>query len=147
MNPAINAGVLLDNAPWTPYQKGLTLLAALAVVIDGFDIQVLALAIPSLMKEWAVARSEFTPVLAAGLVGMAVGWPLFGYWGDRWGRRPASIGAVTSFAMASLATVFSGSVTALRVLRFLTGFGAGGAPPAASAYRQSSRRSAADRSR
>jgi AAHS family 4-hydroxybenzoate transporter-like MFS transporter len=133
MSAAIQAGVLIDKAPWTLYQKGLTLLAALAIVIDGFDIQVLALAIPSLMKEWAVARSEFAPVLAAGLVGMALGGPIFGYWGDRWGRRPALIGAVTLFAIASLATVFCGSVAALAVLRFLTGFGAGGALPAAGA--------------
>ena len=133
MNAAIEAGVWIDKAPWTLYQKGLTLLAALAIVIDGFDIQVLALVIPSLTQEWAVARSEFAPVLAAGLVGMAVGGPMFGYWGDRWGRRPALIGAVMLFAMASLATVFCGSVAALGVLRFFTGFGAGGALPAAGA--------------
>ena len=75
VSAAIDAGALLDRSPWTGYQKLLTALAALAVIFDGFDIQILGFAIPSLMKEWGVARSAFAPVLALGLAGMAAGVP------------------------------------------------------------------------
>ena len=129
----IDAGALIDASPWTLYQKLLTALAALTIVIDGFDIQILAFAIPSLMKEWHVARATFAPVLAFGLAGMAIGGPLAGYIGDRYGRRVTLIGTIAIFGLATLATAFVDSVAALAALRFITGFGAGGAVPNASA--------------
>ena len=103
---------LLDTGRWTGYQKFVTALSALAVIFDGFDIQILGFAVPSLMKEWGLGRAAFGPVLALGLVGMAVGSPLAGYWGDRIGRRPALIGCLIVFGLATLATSFVSSVVA-----------------------------------
>ena len=74
-----DVAALLDRSSWSTYQKLLTALAALAVIFDGFDIQILGFAIPSLIREWHVARGDFGPVLAVGLAGMAVGGPLAGY--------------------------------------------------------------------
>ena len=133
MQPPIDAGALIDSSPWTLYQKLITALAALTIVIDGFDIQILAFAIPSLMKDWHVARAVFAPVLALGLAGMAISGPIAGYLGDRVGRRMTLIGTITLFGIATLATALVDSVPALAVLRFITGLGAGGAVPNASA--------------
>jgi MFS transporter, AAHS family, 4-hydroxybenzoate transporter len=129
----IDIGALLDEGAWTRYQKYLTVLAAIAVIFDGFDIQILGFAIPSLTREWGIARSAFAPVLALGLAGMSAGSPFAGYYGDRYGRRPALIGCLTLFGLATIATAFVHSVAALAVFRFLTGMGAGGALPNASA--------------
>ena len=126
---AVDIGHLLERGRWTPYQKFLTFLAALAVIFDGFDIQILGFAIPSIMKEWHMARAVFAPVLALGLAGMAVGSPLAGFCGDRWGRRNALIGCVTLFGAATVATAFCTGLTSLAALRFVTGMGAGGALP------------------
>ena len=133
MNPAIDAGELLDRGSWTGYQKLLTALAALAVIFDGFDIQILGFAIPSLMREWHLARAAFAPVLALGLAGMSAGSPVAGYIGDRYGRRPALIGCIMLFGLATVGTAFAHSLVALAVLRVLTGMGAGGALPNAAA--------------
>lgn len=130
---AVDIGHLLERGSWTGYQKFLTFLAALAVIFDGFDIQILGFAIPSIMKEWNIARAAFGPVLAVGLAGMAAGSPVAGLCGDRWGRRTALIGCVTLFGAATAATAFSSGVITLAVLRFLTGVGAGGALPNAGA--------------
>ena len=65
MSAAIDAGALLDRSPWTSYQKLLTVLAALAVIFDGFDIQILGFAIPSLMATGVEGTS-------AGRVGLPV---------------------------------------------------------------------------
>ena len=129
----VDVNALLDAGAWSTRQKLLTLLAALAVTFDGFDIQILAFAIPSLMRDWHVARSEFGPVLALGLAGMAMGGPLAGYAGDRLGRRPALIASVVLFGIATIATAFAQGVTGLAILRFVTGLGAGGALPNAAA--------------
>lgn len=126
---AVDIGTLLAQGRWTTYQKALTLLAATAVMFDGFDIQILGFAIPSIMREWHVGRGDFAPVLAIGLAGMALGSTLAGYCGDRFGRRTALIGCVFLFGAATIATAFSQGLTALAILRFLTGMGAGGALP------------------
>jgi len=130
--PAIDVGALLDRGTWTSYQKALTLLAALAVIFDGFDIQILGFAIPSIIREWHLARSSLAPVLAIGLAGMAFGSPFAGQCGDRFGRRSTLIGCVLLFGAATIATAFSHGLIELAILRFLTGMGAGGALPNAS---------------
>jgi MFS transporter, AAHS family, 4-hydroxybenzoate transporter len=129
----LDVGALLDHGPWTAQQKRWTILAALAIIFDGFDIQILGFAIPPLIREWHVARSAFGPVLALGLAGMAVGSPVAGYFGDRFGRRTALIGCVSVFGLATIATSLVDGVAWLTVLRFLTGMGAGGALPNAAA--------------
>src|SRR5215217_4763501 len=120
---AVDVAPLLDTGRWTGYQKFITALSALAVIFDGFDIQILGFAIPSLIKEWGLGRPAFGPVLALGLAGMAVGSPVAGYCGDRFGRRPALIGCLTLFGLATLATSLVSSVMGLAVLRFVTGLG------------------------
>lgn len=130
---AIDVANLLDSGSWSAYQKFLTVVAALAIIFDGFDIQILGFAIPSLIRDWHVARSAFGPVLAVGLAGMAVGGPLAGQYGDRFGRRTALIACVTIFGVATFTTAFVHGLPGLTILRFITGLGTGGALPNASA--------------
>lgn len=132
MSQTIDVAALLDGSSWSTYQKLLTVLAAVAVIFDGFDIQILGFAIPSLIREWHVARTDFGPVLAVGLAGMAVGGPLAGYCGDRVGRRTALIGCVVIFGLSTIATAFVHGFVGLTVLRLVTGIGTGGALPNAS---------------
>jgi MFS family permease len=75
-------------------QKMAVVLAALSIVLDGFDSQLIGFAIPVMIKEWGVTRGEFAPALAAGLFGMGLGSVLAGYFADRFGRRMALIGSV-----------------------------------------------------
>ena len=133
MSQNIDVAALIDGAAWTTYQKLMTALAALAVIFDGFDIQILAFAMPSLIQEWHATRSDFGPVLAIGLAGMVIGGPLAGYIGDRFGRRPALIGSVVVFGLATIATASVQGIIGLAIFRFITGLGAGGAVPNASA--------------
>ena len=131
--PVINVSSLLDSGRWGTYQKLLTLLAALAIVFDGFDLQILGFAMPSIMKEWHLARAAFAPVAALGLVGMFAGSPLAGYCGDRIGRRITIIGCVSLFGAATIATAFCHTLTELGALRTIAGLGVGGALPNAGA--------------
>ena len=128
-SPTIDVARLLDASAWSRYQKLLTALAALAIIFDGFDIQILGFAIPPLLREWHVARTDFGPVLAVGLAGMVVGGPLAGTFGDRFGRRVALIVCVVIFGLATIATALVHGFAGLTVLRFITGLGTGGAVP------------------
>ena len=133
MKPTVDVATLLDHSSWSTYQKLLTVLAALAIIFDGFDIQILGFAIPSLMREWHMGRAAFGPVLAVGLAGMTVGGPLAGYYGDRYGRRPAMIACIAVFGLATIATALVHGFAGLTIFRLLTGMGTGGALPNAGA--------------
>src|SRR4051812_24719176 len=50
---SVDIGQILDDGPWTTMQKLVVILAALSIVADGFDGQLIGFAIPSIIKEWA----------------------------------------------------------------------------------------------
>lgn len=129
----VDIGRLLDAGRWGGYQRFVIALAALATIFDGVDIQVLGIVIPALMKDWGHARSAFAPVIAMGLAGMACGSVVGGIIGDRWGRRRALIGSLLLLGVLTALCAHAAGLTSLTVLRFLAGFGFGGALPNASA--------------
>ena len=129
----IDVGALLDEGGWSAYQKLLVAGAALAIVFDGLDNQLLGAAVPAMMREFALPRAAFASVLAAALFGMVIGGFVGGYIGDRIGRRLALLGSVIAFGALTLLVSFAGDVTTLTALRFFAGLGLGGAMPNAAA--------------
>jgi len=132
-HPTVDVGALLDEGRWSPYQKLLVASAALAIIFDGLDNQLLGAAIPAMMREWALPRPAFASVLAAALLGMVFGGFVGGYLGDRIGRRRALLTSVVTFGVLTILVSFATSVTMLTVLRFFAGLGLGGAMPNAAA--------------
>jgi AAHS family 4-hydroxybenzoate transporter-like MFS transporter len=122
-----------NDGRWTAYQAVLVAGTALAIVVDGLDIQLLGNAIPSLMKEWTLPRGAFSSALAMSPLGMLVGGAFGGWLGDRIGRRTALLASVLTFGALTAITASASSVGALGVLRFLAGLGLGGALPNAAA--------------
>lgn len=128
---AVDLAQLLDNGAWGKLQIAVVALAALAVILDGFDNQLLGLAVPALTSDWNVARSAFAPVFAVGLAGMLIGAAITGSIGDRFGRRPALVGSVFVFGAATLGVAFVSDINTLTFLRLISGIGLGGAIPMA----------------
>jgi AAHS family 4-hydroxybenzoate transporter-like MFS transporter len=122
----------LDHGEWTVARKSVLALAALSIIFDGFDNQLMGFAVPAIARDWGVPRGVFAPILALGLMGMVLGSVLAGYFGDRRGRRPALIGCITVFALATLGIGFVHHLLMLSVLRVIAGAGIGGALPNAS---------------
>ena len=127
----VDVGELLDGDAWSSLQKVVACLAALAVLLDGFDNQLIGFAIPTLIKEWHLARGDFAPVIACGVIGMAIGSFFAGTVGDRYGRRTAVLGSLMLLGIATCAIGFSNTVLQLAALRFFAGLGIGGALPTA----------------
>lgn len=123
-----------DGAVWTRRQKGVVALAALAIIFDGFDNQVLGFAMPSLIAEWGVSKADLAIVPALGLFGMTIGSMMAGALGDRLGRRTMLIASVMLFGVMTLASGLVHSPAALAVMRLLAGLGMGGAMPNATTY-------------
>ena len=126
---AVDLGPLLDEGRWTGYQMWLVFLTAITIVFDGIDNQLLGVSIPTMMKEWSVARGAFAPVVSLGFVGMMLGGAAAGIAGDRYGRRTALLGSMVVFGATTLGTAAVNDTGSLAVLRFLAGIGLGGAMP------------------
>ncbi|MDF3837776.1 MFS transporter [Cupriavidus basilensis] len=125
----VDIGNVLDNGPYTTMQKIVVMLAALSIVMDGFDGQLIGFAIPVIIKEWGITRSAFAPAVAAGLIGMGIGSACAGLFADRFGRRWAVIGSVLVFGAATCAIGLAPDTATIAALRLIAGLGIGGALP------------------
>ena len=130
---AVDIGRLIDGGRWSGYQRWLVSLAALAVVFDGIDNQLMGIAVPTIMREWSLPRSAFSSVISLGFLGMMTGGAIAGLLGDRFGRRIALVVSVLVFGTMTMMVAFVDGVGTLGVLRFMTGLGLGGAIPNAAA--------------
>ncbi|MBL8551246.1 MAG: MFS transporter [Hyphomonadaceae bacterium] len=125
----VNVSDFIDAGPWSLTQKLMLVLAAMAFAADGLANQVLGVAMPQIISQWGVERSDMAPVAAIGLLGVAIGAIIGGIVGDRFGRRVGLIGSVLLFgAMTVLASQVSDPHT-LAGVRFVDGLGIGAAIP------------------
>jgi MFS transporter, AAHS family, 4-hydroxybenzoate transporter len=60
----------IDQGRWTGLQKMVLVLAALAVILDGFDNQLLGFSITLIGQEFGAPRSAFSWILALGYVAL-----------------------------------------------------------------------------
>src|SRR5215469_5189218 len=120
---------LLDERGLSSFQINLLIWSFFIVLIDGYDIAAIAFAAPHLVRAWGVAPSSLGPVFSASLIGILFGSALFGWVGDRFGRRAALIGSNLLFGVFTLAAAYSTSLTQMFWLRLLAGLGIGGVIP------------------
>ena len=129
----VNVAALIDEGPFSAYQRWLVAAAALLVILDGADNQLLSNAVPAMMREWDLPRPAFATASAAAPFGMIVGGLLGGMAGDRIGRTRALLISVSCFALFTALVAIVGSVATLTAIRFVAGLGLGGAMPNAAA--------------
>ncbi|MDQ0464739.1 AAHS family 3-hydroxyphenylpropionic acid transporter [Caulobacter ginsengisoli] len=104
-------------------------LCLLASMLEGFDIQSMGVAGPSLAKALALSKSQMAWAFSASLFGLMGGAAGGGWLADRLGRRPVLIAATLIFGLFSLATAAAQTYPLLVAARVLTGLGLGGAMP------------------
>ena len=125
----IDVEALIDGQKFGAFQARVLILAVLALVIDGYDVQIMPFAAPSLVKTWHVSRAAFGPVFSASLFGILFGAPLFGWIGDKVGRKACILIGSVIYGVLSLGLLFTRDLHSLLLLRFLTGVGMGGVFP------------------
>src|SRR3546814_16595613 len=64
--PATIGGVI-DNRPISPFQYRIVALGCLVMLLDGFDLQAMALSLPPIADQLALTPSTFGPALALPL--------------------------------------------------------------------------------
>jgi len=98
-------------------------------LIDGYDISAIAFAAPHLIREWHFPPHDLGAVFSASLFGILFGSAIFGYIGDRFGRKTALIWANLLFGVFTLIAAWSTNLTEMFWLRLIAGLGIGGVIP------------------
>ena len=127
--PAIDIGALIDGQRIGRPAILFLVIATAAMIADGFDIAAMGYVVPELVKSWHIAPAAAVPALSAGVFGLLFGAPIFGFVGDRFGRRYAILAALGIVGLFSLITATATSLNEFVVLRFVTGVGLGGLIP------------------
>ncbi|SKC06361.1 hypothetical protein [Sphingopyxis flava] len=58
---------------WTWRQKSVLALCALAIVLDGFDAQVIGFAAPAMLTDWGIAKADLAPIRHQGVGCVSLG--------------------------------------------------------------------------
>ncbi|MHB1204721.1 MAG: MFS transporter [Rhodospirillaceae bacterium] len=122
----VSVDELVDGQKFRAFNLSLLVWSFLAMFAEGFENTALGIAVPHLVREWGVSAATMGPMLSASLFGILAGAPLFGFLGDRYGRRFVIIIGCFTFGVTTLAVVLAESVQHITALRFLTGVGMGG---------------------
>jgi AAHS family 4-hydroxybenzoate transporter-like MFS transporter len=120
---------LIDEQKVGWFAVALIFSTWLVMLTDGYELSALAFAAPALIKAWHIERSALGPVFGANIFGIMVGSILFGYIGDRIGRKRAILFGACCYGLLTLATIWTTQVNELLLLRFAAGIGIGGAVP------------------
>ncbi|WP_054531733.1 MFS transporter [Erythrobacter sp. SG61-1L] len=109
--------------------NGRTILALIlmagVMVIDGYDLNAMSLALRWLAPEMGVEPTSFAIVQSADLLGLGAGAFLIAPLGDRIGRKPIIVGGVLAISVATAATAFSTDISHFAFWRLLTGLALG----------------------
>lgn len=104
-----------------------------AVALEGYDLVVLGVVLPVLLRDpvWALTPATAALISTVGLLGVMVGALGIGPLADVIGRRRTMVLTVVGFSVLTLACAFAPGPVAFGVLRFLAGLGLGGVLPVA----------------
>lgn len=105
------------------------LLCGLVMVIDGYDLTAMPLAVPHIVRLWGIAPGSFGVALSAVLVGLGIGAVFVAPLGDRHGRRLLITASTVAIGLTTLGTATGTGVASFALWRLLTGVALGACLP------------------
>lgn len=98
----------------------------LGFALDLYDVLIMPFLMPSIQRSMGISLGEVAALTTITLIGSVLGGGVFGWLGDRVGRKAALQWTLVVFAAASIGSAFAWSFSSLMVLRFVVGIGLGG---------------------
>jgi MFS transporter, putative metabolite transport protein len=122
----------LDRPELRGFHRRLTILSAAGTFLDGFDLTVIAVALPFLVRQWAISPGLIGLVAASAVIGMFVGSLVLGHLTDRIGRKAMYVVDLICFVVFAALTALSQNIWEFIAFRFLLGVGIGADYPISS---------------
>lgn len=125
---------IMDQSGLTPLHWKIWSLSAMGVFLDGFDLFIIGVAMPIIVKDMAPSPAMQGLIGAAAVVGAMIGAFAGGRLTDRFGRKSIYIIDLAFFIVFTLATALAWNPVSLLLLRFLLGIGVGADYPICASY-------------
>jgi MFS family permease len=123
-----------DEPSLTPLQRRVWFLSGLGVLLDGFDLFIIGVALPLITMQFALSDFDKGMVGAAAVLGAVVGAAVMGHLADHFGRRLLFMIDLLLFVVFAVLSGFAWDLWSLLIFRFLLGFAVGADYPIASSY-------------
>jgi AAHS family 4-hydroxybenzoate transporter-like MFS transporter len=120
---------LVDRQRLTGRNYLLLGVLMIALLCDGFDLQLVAFAAPRIAADWDIAPGALRYAIVANLIGMMLGAMFLGNMGDRFGRKRVIVVGTILYACTALICLLAKNPVELGMIRFFTGLGLGGVLP------------------
>lgn len=123
-----------DKHTMTAQRRRSTVLLALGMLIDGYDLLAIGGALLFLKPYFHMNGAETGLVSFMAFLGAAIGMVVVGDLADRFGRRAVFVINLFVFVVFAILTAFVTNVPELLVMRFLMGIGIGADVPTSMSY-------------
>jgi MFS transporter, AAHS family, 4-hydroxybenzoate transporter len=127
----IDLAEIVERQRVTAFLLRLVALSCLVTFFDGFDTSVVSFVGPDLSASLHLGKYALGKLLASAQFGMIFGGFLFGFLGDRIGRRRAIILATVFVGLLGVSLAWAAGYSTLLALRFVQGIAMGGLLPLA----------------
>jgi putative MFS transporter len=129
-----NVVARIERLPISWWHVRTRIIVGVATFFDAFDAIAIATVLPVLVPMWKLTGPDIGFMISAGYVGQLIGAVLFGWIAERYGRMPAMIGSIATFAVMSFVCAFAWDYNSLLWFRTIQGVGLGGEVPVAATY-------------
>lgn len=116
----------MDEGAMTSFQWLAVAICTLLIMLDGFDVLVMAFTASSVAAEWKLGGAQLGVLFSAGLIGMAIGSLVIAPLADRYGRQPVILLCLAIVSLGMLLSAAARNHAELAALRGITGLGIGG---------------------
>lgn len=120
---------LADEARFSRFHGVVLFWCAMAIIFDGYDLAVVGIALPSIMKEMGVDATQAGFMASSALFGMMFGNVVFGGLADRLGRRLVICVCIAVFSVFTAGAGLAKDPLTFSAMRFVAGLGIGGVMP------------------
>jgi AAHS family 4-hydroxybenzoate transporter-like MFS transporter len=127
--PAIDVCQIIESQKLNSFVVRLVVISWVVTFFDGFDLNVIGFVAPYLQSKYSLDPRALGAVIGSANAGALLGGLLFGFVGDRVGRRRAIVTAVGLFGVLTLALAAADRPAQLMLARFAGGIALGGALP------------------
>ena len=119
----------LNTAHWKVWG-----LSATGVMLDGFDLFVIGIALPLIKLQWNLSALQVGAIACAAVFGSMFGAVFGGVLTDRFGRKAIYLLDLIVFIVGSLLCAFASGPWSLILFRFFLGIGVGADYPICASY-------------